>query len=104
MSVYVAEAHAADEWKLGSELCYLQPKTLEQRLRIAKDFIANEKFAQTLVVDLMNNNAAAAYNAIPERIFVIQDGKIVYSGGRGPHSYLLSEAGYWLEQSFPNAK
>lgn len=36
---YIEEAHAQDEWPIGSVLKYNQPKTLDERCQIASDFV-----------------------------------------------------------------
>ena len=46
----------------------------------------------------MRNEAAMAYGAFPERLFIIQEGKIVYEGGTGPYNYDLTEVQKWLEE------
>ena len=43
LTVYIKEAHPEDEWQMDSnekeDVCYPQPKTLEQRVAIANDFV-----------------------------------------------------------------
>ena len=51
-----------------------------------------------LVVDLMDNKASTAYAAMPERLYVILDGKIVYEGLQGPFDYRLNEVEEYLEK------
>jgi len=103
IAIYVSEAHPADEWKIeGHGVCYMQPKTLEGRVSVASDFIKNKNFKIPLFIDLMDNNAALAYEAHPERLYIIQNGVIVYKGGPGPFGYKISEVEKFLEQSFLN--
>ena len=68
LTVYVREAHPTDEWQMKSNLkddvCYAQPKTLEQRVAIAKDFTARYKFALPFGIDDMSNAADSAYAAV----------------------------------------
>ena len=43
-------------------------------------------------VDDMKNNAANAYNAMPDRLFIVgTDGKIAYRGDRGPRGFKPDE-------------
>ena len=51
-----------------------------------------------LVVDLMDNKASTTYAAMPERLYVILDGKIVYEGLQGPFDYRLNEVEEYLEK------
>ena len=50
-----------------------------------------------ILVDLMDNKAGTAYAAMPERLYVVLDGKIVYEGLQGPFDYRLDEVKLYLE-------
>ena len=45
----------------------------------------------------MDNKAGTAYAAMPERLYVVVDGKIVYEGDLGPFGYKLEEVEQYLE-------
>ena len=45
----------------------------------------------------MDNKAGTAYAAMPERLYVVLDGKIVYEGDQGPFGYRLEEVEQFLE-------
>jgi hypothetical protein len=103
LTVYVREAHPTDEWQMKSNLkdkddvCYAQPKTLEQRLAIANDFTKRFKFPLPFGIDDMSNAANDAYAAWPERLYVIDEsGHIAYRGGIGPFNYNPAEVREWL--------
>ena len=51
-----------------------------------------------ILVDLMDNKAATAYAAMPERLYVVLDGKIAYEGRLGPFDYRLEEVEQYLEK------
>jgi hypothetical protein len=79
------------------DVCYAQPKTLEQRVVIANDFIKRFKFDLPFGIDDMSNAADNAYSAWPERLYVIDEsGHIAYRGGMGPFNYKPSELRDWL--------
>jgi type I thyroxine 5'-deiodinase len=78
------EAHATDGFKIQQDVCFKQPKTLKQRINIAKAFVEEHKFEIPLYIDLMDNNANKDYLAVPERLYVIRDGIIEYKGDLGP--------------------
>ena len=42
-----------------------------------------------LLVDFMEDKANKAYGALPERIYVLMNGKIAYMGGQGPFGYKI---------------
>ena len=50
-----------------------------------------------ILVDFMDNKAGTAFAAMPERLYVVLDGKIVYEGLQGPFDYRLDEVEQFLE-------
>jgi Iodothyronine deiodinase len=109
LTVYVREAHPTDEWQMKSnvkdDVCYAQPKTLEQRLAIANDFTKRFSFPLPFGVDDMSNAANDAYAAWPERLYVIDEaGRIAYRGGNGPFKYNPKEVRDWLASRYGEVK
>ena len=109
LTVYVREAHPTDEWQMKSnvkdDVCYAQPKTLEQRVAIAKDFTTRFKFPLPFGIDEMGNAADNAYAAWPERIYVIDEtGHVAYRGGMGPFNYKPAEVRDWLAAKYGAVK
>jgi hypothetical protein len=109
LTVYVREAHPTDEWQMKSnvkdDVCYAQPKTLEQRVAIANDFTKRFKFSLPFGIDDMSNAADTAYAAWPERIYIIDEGgHIAYRGGIGPFNYKPAEAREWLAARYGAVK
>jgi hypothetical protein len=109
LTVYVREAHPTDEWQMKSnvkdDVCYAQPKTLEQRVAIARDFTARFKFLLPFGIDEMGNVADAAYAAWPERLYVIDEtGHVAYRGGMGPFNYKPAEVRDWLARKYGAVK
>ncbi len=107
--MYVREAHPTDEWQMKSnvtdDVCYAQPKTLEQRVAIANDFTKRFKFSLPFGIDDMSNAADSAYAAWPERIYIIDEaGHIAYRGGIGPFNYKPAEAREWLAARYGAVK
>lgn len=47
----------------------------------------------------MLDAANIAYGALPIRLHVIQDGKVVYEGGPGPMGYDMKDVRRWLEKN-----
>ena len=102
LTIYIKEAHPEDEWQVDSNedqgICYLQPKTLDQRLTIANDFVKRFDYQVHLVVDTMDNGAEAAFAGWPERLYVIDEsGLIAYKGGVGPMNFDPDELEAWLD-------
>ena len=87
------------------DVCYAQPKNLEQRLYIANDFIKRFKYPVPFGVDDMSNQAEGAYSAWPERLYVIDEsGHIAYRGGMGPFHYDPKEVRTWLAARYGEVK
>lgn len=87
------------------DVCYAQPKNLEQRLAIANDFTKRFKFTLPFGIDDMSNAANDAYAAWPERIYIIDEsGRIAYRGGMGPFNYKPEEAREWLAARYGAVK
>jgi hypothetical protein len=75
------EAHASDEWPIGSRYDYDQPKTLEARRAVAEDFRKAVNWEIPMVLDEMGdlNTFEHMYHAWPLRWYIIHtDGTLVY--------------------------
>lgn len=64
-----------------------QHKNLEERLSVARRFSSDLSVNESMVVDDITNACDQAYEARPERIYVVQGGKIVWRSGLGPMQY-----------------
>lgn len=105
VTVYVMEAHTQDEWQMDSNeeqgICYMQPKTLDERVAIANDFVKHSTYEIPLYVDGIENRADDLYAAWPERLYVIDEtGKVAYKGETGPFGYKPDEVESWLAAKF----
>eukprot|EP00029_Vermamoeba_vermiformis_P010831 TRINITY_DN5799_c0_g1_i2.p1 TRINITY_DN5799_c0_g1~~TRINITY_DN5799_c0_g1_i2.p1 ORF type:complete len:127 (-),score=16.04 TRINITY_DN5799_c0_g1_i2:147-527(-) len=90
--VYIMEAHPTDGWQLPDNeqdgVCYRQPQSLKERIQVCKQLVADFKLEnETFVVDGIDNNTEATYEARPERIYVIEDSKIIFKSLLGPYGY-----------------
>jgi hypothetical protein len=87
--VYIREAHPVggprrppDEFKISD------PKTLEERRRVAREFAEKVGLTIPILVDTMDDQVEQAYAGWPDRIYIIdQQGKIVFKGGPGPRGF-----------------
>ena len=111
LTIYIREAHPLDEWQMKSnekdkdDVCYAQPKSIEQRVAIAEDFTKRYKFAVPFGIDQMSNAANDAYAAWPERLYIVdENGHISYKGGNGPFKYDPKEVRAWLAQRYGEVK
>ena len=77
LAVYISEAHATDEWKLYTDVCFKQPTTIEERVEVASKFATRLHGDMDLVIDGMNNLCRDAFSSWPERLYIIgKDGKV----------------------------
>jgi hypothetical protein len=99
LAVYISEAHATDEWKLYTDVCFEQPKKIEERVEICKKFATRLHGRVKIVIDGMDNLCRDAFSAWPERLYIIgMNGKIAYKGDLGPDGYLPTEVESWLNK------
>jgi len=98
--MYISEAHASDGWHFSNNVCYRTPHTIEDRLAIARDFSSDLHIKFPVLVDDMTDECDAKFRAWPERLFVIENGVVVYRGGIGPFGYHPSEVAAFLGERF----
>jgi type I thyroxine 5'-deiodinase len=79
------------------DVCYAQPRTMEQRLAIARDFTQRFHYEIPMLVDRMSNDADEAYAAWPERIYVIDErGFVAFKGQLGPFGFDPEDIEAWF--------
>jgi hypothetical protein len=84
----------------SESVCYLQPRTTEQRVAIAKDFTERFHYEIPLLVDPIEDEANRLYAGWPERLYVVEGGVIRYKGGQGPFKFDPEELAGWLAKRF----
>jgi peroxiredoxin len=83
-------------------VCYPQPTSAADRVKIANDFVKRFQYEIPLVVDPIENPANQAYAGWPERFYILDEqGTIVYKGKPGPFGYHPEEVEAWLSKRFP---
>lgn len=68
---------------------------MEDRLQAAQ-MLASLDPLVPIVVDPLDNQALTAYASFPERLYIVQDGRIAYEGRVGPVGYDLKGLRHWL--------
>ena len=111
LTIYIREAHPLDEWQMKSnakdkdDVCYVQPKTLDQRVAIANDFSKRFKFPLPFGIDEMSIAANDAYAAWPESLYILDEiVHISYKGVYGRFKYYPKEVLAWLAQRYGEVK
>ena len=105
LMVYVREAHPSDGWKMESNtrvgVDVAQPRTLEERTEVAKEFCLRLKPNMPVVIDELSDPVGHAYSGMPARLYVIdRSGKVVFKSGRGPFGFNPPEMEQALAMSF----
>ena len=95
--VYIAEAHAVDEWQTESneeeDIKLKQHTNFDERMRAAE--LCAERLGLSIprFVDGMDNAAFEAFSAWPERSYIANEhGTIHYRGGHGPWDFSPEKA------------
>jgi len=95
--VYITEAHSTDGWAFANNVDINQHQCLGDRLSAANILVQKDPLCP-VVVDEMTNITATKYGAVPERLYVLQAGKVIYKGGIGPMNYCPKEVRSVLEK------
>jgi len=78
LTVYIMEAHAADTWPMGFEVCYPQTTSISERCAVARDFIADNNYEFPIRID---PPPADAFNTLfaawPLRFYILNDDSTV---------------------------
>lgn len=101
--VYIAEAHACDEWpinQLDEEIP--RHRSLDDRLAAAASLLRAFSFhpAITIVLDTMDDSFDRAFASWPFRFWVVQEGKIALKPQPQDAKYDIGELVRWLYISF----
>jgi iodothyronine deiodinase-like protein len=90
--VYIAEAHAVDEWQMQSNIeegvLLHRHGTLEERFAAAREGVERLGLTMPVLVDGMDDAVSEAFAAWPERLYVAEPGgRLAYVGGPGPFEF-----------------
>ena len=104
LTIYIEEAHAHDEWWLpespgahvGGGSYIANHRHIQDRMGAAKRFVDDFGFPGEVVCDSFQDEVNDRYGAWPERLYIIEQGVVVYKGGIGPFDYRLAEVKDWL--------
>lgn len=94
--MYIREAHPTDGWQVPAnqkeKIFVTDPKSLEERQRVAEDFAKQFEVSIPILVDRIDDKVGKAYSASPDRLYVIDaEGKVAYCGEPGPRGFQPKE-------------
>ena len=115
VTVYISEAHPKEGWtlghsqnaELGAKWDVSQPKSTEQRMEVAREWVAHLRelgVTHPYHVDTITNQARFDFAALPERLYVVEGGVVQFRGSKGPWGYHPEEVQAWLQTRFPGIK
>jgi hypothetical protein len=77
-----------------------QPQSFGEREKVAAQCAAALSLSIPRYLDDMKNATATAFNAMPDRLFVVGiDGKIAYRGARGPRGFKPDKLEAYLKKA-----
>ena len=100
-TIYITEAHASDGFDfIGNKYKIKQHTSLQERILAASILLEDEdlNIQGTLLIDNMENEAMSVYGALPERLYIVLDGKVLFVGDEGPVGYSVEAVKNWLEE------
>lgn len=102
ITIYIEEAHATDEWPIGSSIQYLQPRCDADRISIVKDFIRDTCYELPIAVDPVSdgNPFSRMYHPWPIRFYIVDRmNRFVYIAEPSKCSFSMSELVGELDRS-----
>jgi len=104
VAVYIAEAHARDEWPVGDTIsCCNQPKTTSERVEIARSFVSLPSSSKVpmLIDNAETNEFHLKMGAWPFRFYVFKQNKLVLKAQPNPlnGSYRVEDLEEWLKEN-----
>ena len=92
LCVYIQEAHPSDGWQVEvnveEDVIYTSPTNMAEREALAEVCMLKLALEMPMVVDDMQDTIDSAYNALPERLYLLDvDGKVVFKTVAGSHGF-----------------
>jgi hypothetical protein len=92
LCVYIQEAHPSDGWQVEANLeegvIHTSPTNIAEREALAEVCMLKLALDMPMVVDDMQDTIDSAYNALPERLYLLDaGGKVVFKTVAGSHGF-----------------
>lgn len=90
--VYIREAHPEEGWVVtpnrDAGITINDPTNTGERVEVAASCALNLKIRMPVIVDDIDDNIAAAYGALPDRLYLVgKGGRIAFQGDEGPWGF-----------------
>ena len=94
--VYIKEIHPTDGWQVKENehdaVLVRSHNSMEERVEVGQACMIKLALEMPALVDEMDDSVAAAYGAMPERLYLVgRDGSVAYKGGVGPMFFRPAE-------------
>ncbi|KAL9645640.1 hypothetical protein ABK040_003374 [Willaertia magna] len=104
LTIYIKEAHAVDQWKLGNTICINQHKTIQERELAAIQLKKNLNYEIPIFLDSMNNSFEELFCIWPERFILLEKDcnnnyKIIYLSEPESMNELMIHSPFSLEKA-----
>lgn len=77
ITIYIKEAHACDQWKLGNRINIKQHQTSEDRVDATRLMMKEMNFRIPTIVDSIENGYEEAFAVWPEKFVIMNNNGIV---------------------------
>lgn len=100
LTVYVMEAHPVGGWEATDQpFVVREAESIKERRETAKIFFDQVGMPGHIAVDSMESEAALLFAALPDRIYVVRSGRIIYQQDPGPFGYKPKELVDFLQKT-----
>eukprot|EP00088_Acartia_fossae_P011957 TRINITY_DN16102_c0_g1_i1.p3 TRINITY_DN16102_c0_g1~~TRINITY_DN16102_c0_g1_i1.p3 ORF type:complete len:126 (-),score=58.09 TRINITY_DN16102_c0_g1_i1:209-586(-) len=101
LTIYISEAHPTEQELEWENYNLRQHQSMDEKIEAARVLRKEGKeFLEgcPILVDNIDNEAEKKYSGLPERLYVILDGEIIYAGEMGPFGYSIKEVDQCLSK------
>lgn len=91
LTLYIEEAHATDEWPIGSRIVINQHKTIEDRKNAALKMVKETGYKIPIVLDNMENQVQNAFKCWPFRFIIIRKGIVDFVAKPRFNNFFISD-------------
>jgi hypothetical protein len=103
--VYIAEAHAVDEWPINSSRCsgpansVCRPRTLDDRRQVAQQMTERLGLRTRVLCDGVDDVFSSAFAAWPIRLYGLRELRVEMIAKPRECGFEIGQLRAWLEQS-----
>lgn len=97
--LYINEAHPSNGWYIGDNLYKIHNHTTIIDRQQAARYLDDDLHPSVhVLLDNLNNQGQKMFGCKYERLYVLQDGVVLYQGGNGPFGYDIQDLDKFLNK------